>query len=222
MTHVTATCPRRAKQITVRDDPGREINFKQKFWPESIQTSEHYPLLWTRKHALLPEFLSFRFLNTETITRTFPSTSTTVVKIKMLAKVAITQAGRVLLSSSGRPSSVLVRLCRRGSASGITTDGTTVGYRRHHHRCLEPGSRGTVLPDGAGNLAQSGNAAHGASQRHIGAHRVLWSPLSRQNNSFCLRCSKVGHTTPKQRSVGAISDRNFTLPSRAAGRVDAD
>ena len=54
------------------------------------------------------------------MTRRFPSTSTTVVKIKMLAKVAITQAGRVF-PSSGRPSSVLVRLCRRGSASGITT-----------------------------------------------------------------------------------------------------
>ena len=89
--------------------------------------SEYYPLnyysainCFGRENTLLPEFLSFRFLNTETMTRRFPSTSTTVVKIKMLAKVAITQAGRVF-SSSGRPCSVLVRLCRSGGASGITT-----------------------------------------------------------------------------------------------------
>ncbi|KAK5858537.1 hypothetical protein PBY51_002670 [Eleginops maclovinus] len=47
---------------------------------------------------VLPEFLSLRFLNTDMITSRFPSTSTTVVKIKTLARIAMTQAGRVLSS----------------------------------------------------------------------------------------------------------------------------
>lgn len=73
---------------------------------------------------VLPEFLSLRFLNTEMITSRFPSTSTTVVKINTLAKIAMTQAGRALPSvasvRSSCPSRGSVRFFMSENVSGIT------------------------------------------------------------------------------------------------------
>lgn len=73
---------------------------------------------------VLPEFLSLRFLNTEMITSRFPSTSTTVVKIKTLARIAMTQAGRSLPSvarvRSSCPSRGSVRFFISANVSGIT------------------------------------------------------------------------------------------------------
>lgn len=73
---------------------------------------------------LLPAFLSLRFLNTEMITSRFPSTSTTVVKIKTLARIAMTQAGRAVPSvarvRSSCPSRGSVRFFTSVNVSGIT------------------------------------------------------------------------------------------------------
>lgn len=98
-------------------------------------------LLWLYKMKLhhcealsiLPEFLSLRFLNTEMITSRFPSTSTTVVKISTLAKIAMTQAGRALPSvasaRSSCPSRGSVRFLMSVNVSGITGPQPNVAYK---------------------------------------------------------------------------------------------
>lgn len=112
---------------------------------------------------ILPEFLNLRFLNTDMITSRFPSTSTTVVKIKTLARRAMTQAGRALPSEarvrSSCPSCGSVRFFMSANASGITgplllsghscslnpaaTAGTDVSQREHGaHLNASPSSPG--------------------------------------------------------------------------------
>lgn len=82
---------------------------------------------------ILPEFLSLRFLNTEMITSRFPSTSTTVVKIKTLARIAMTQAGRALPSvasvRSSCPSRDSVRFFMCVNVSGITGPQTNAVFK---------------------------------------------------------------------------------------------
>lgn len=106
---------------------------------------------------ILPEFLSLRFLNTETITSKFPSTSTTVVKISTLARIPMTQAGRVLPSvasvRSSCPSRGSVRFFMRVNVSGIT--GHTAP---------------TVLLSPGFALSPAGTAGTGVSWMKHGAH----------------------------------------------------
>lgn len=87
-------------------------------YPKS-QANSHPVYLW----VTLPEFLSLRFLKTEIMTSRFPRTSTTVVKIKTLAKMPMTQAGRAVPSGararSSCPSRGSVRFFMRVIASGI-------------------------------------------------------------------------------------------------------
>lgn len=98
---------------------------------------------------ILPEFLSFRFLNTEMITSRFPSTSTTVVNISTLARMAMTQAGRALPSGasvrSSCPSPGSVRFLMSENVSGITGPQPGAAFksrlylmsrRYRRHRCV--------------------------------------------------------------------------------------
>ncbi|TNN65364.1 hypothetical protein EYF80_024400 [Liparis tanakae] len=72
----------------------------------------------------IKEFLNLRFLNTEMMTSRLPSTSTTVVKINTLARMAMTQAGRALPSvasvRSSCPSRGSVWFFMIVNVSGIT------------------------------------------------------------------------------------------------------
>lgn len=136
----------------------------------------------TKEGHFLPEFLSLRFLNTDMITSRFPSTSTTVVKIKTLARIAMTQAGRALSSvSSARsscPSRGSVRFFMSVNVSGITGPQPNAAFKsqlcfksRRYRRYLCPLNKTWIAP---GCLSKFQNARKVCYIKSRGVRLTMW------------------------------------------------